>query len=193
VGPIQPPVQWVPGVLSPGIKRGWGVMLTTHPHLVPRLRISRSYTSSPPQAPPWRVAGSLYRLLTTLTMQVFWYLVNIFNPAGLHSIIKIHAGRTENLCLSRSYTRASSKIIHLTRTKVLGERVADICRLWKQKWYKMVRRKTVGWEGEWVSDTLSNKQRRLISCHALPSPTLSWITSHFSQDYTPVSASMHRK
>jgi hypothetical protein len=32
----QPPVQWVPGVLSPGVKRGRGVMLTTHPHLVPR-------------------------------------------------------------------------------------------------------------------------------------------------------------
>jgi hypothetical protein len=38
------------GVLSPGIKRGWGVTLTTHPHLVPRLRMSRSYTSSPPSA-----------------------------------------------------------------------------------------------------------------------------------------------
>jgi hypothetical protein len=24
------------GVLSPGVKRGWGVTLTTHPHLVPR-------------------------------------------------------------------------------------------------------------------------------------------------------------
>jgi hypothetical protein len=34
--PTQPPVQWVPGVLSPGVKRGRGVMLTTHPHLVPR-------------------------------------------------------------------------------------------------------------------------------------------------------------
>jgi hypothetical protein len=31
LGPTQPPVQWVPGVLSPGVKRGWGVMLTTHP------------------------------------------------------------------------------------------------------------------------------------------------------------------
>jgi hypothetical protein len=36
LGPTQPPVQWVPGVLSPGIKRGWGVTLTTQPHLVPR-------------------------------------------------------------------------------------------------------------------------------------------------------------
>jgi hypothetical protein len=29
--PIQPPVQWVLGVLSPGVKRGRGVTLTTHP------------------------------------------------------------------------------------------------------------------------------------------------------------------
>jgi hypothetical protein len=49
LGPTQPPVQWVPGVLSPGVKRGRGVMLTTHPYLVPRSRMSRSYTSSPPK------------------------------------------------------------------------------------------------------------------------------------------------
>jgi hypothetical protein len=48
LGPTQPLIQWVPGVLSPGVKRGRGVTLTTHPHLVPRLRMSRSYTSSPP-------------------------------------------------------------------------------------------------------------------------------------------------
>jgi hypothetical protein len=48
LGPTQPPIQWVPGVLSPVVKRGRGVTLTTHPHLVPRLRMSRSYTSSPP-------------------------------------------------------------------------------------------------------------------------------------------------
>jgi hypothetical protein len=44
----QPPVQWVPGVLSPGVKSGRGVTLTTHPHLVSRSRINRSYTSSHP-------------------------------------------------------------------------------------------------------------------------------------------------
>jgi hypothetical protein len=49
LGPTQPPVQWVPGVLSPGLKHGLGVTLTTHPHLVPRLRMNRSYTSSPPK------------------------------------------------------------------------------------------------------------------------------------------------
>jgi hypothetical protein len=36
----------------PGAKRARGVTLTTHPHLVPRSGMSRSYTSSPPQAPP---------------------------------------------------------------------------------------------------------------------------------------------
>jgi hypothetical protein len=44
-GPTQPPVQWVPG-----LKRGRGVTLTTHPHLLPRSRMSRSYTSSLPSA-----------------------------------------------------------------------------------------------------------------------------------------------
>jgi hypothetical protein len=47
LGPTQPPVQWVPGVLSPRQKRGGGVTMTTHRHLVPRSRMSRSYTSSP--------------------------------------------------------------------------------------------------------------------------------------------------
>jgi hypothetical protein len=50
LGPIQPPVQWVPGVLSKGLKHGRGATLTTHPHLVLRSRMSRSYTSSPPSA-----------------------------------------------------------------------------------------------------------------------------------------------
>jgi hypothetical protein len=60
LGPTQPPVQWVLGVLSPGVKRSRGVMLTTHLHLMPRSWMSRSYTSSPPQAPTWRIAGLLY-------------------------------------------------------------------------------------------------------------------------------------
>jgi hypothetical protein len=49
LGPTQPPVQWEPGVLSLGVKRSRGVTLTTPPHLVQRLRMSRSYTSSPPK------------------------------------------------------------------------------------------------------------------------------------------------
>jgi hypothetical protein len=46
----HPPVQWVPGVLPPGLKRGRGVTLITHPYLVPRSRMSRSYTPLPPSA-----------------------------------------------------------------------------------------------------------------------------------------------
>jgi hypothetical protein len=38
LGPTQPPIQWVPGALSLGVKRP-GVMLTTHLHLVPRSRV----------------------------------------------------------------------------------------------------------------------------------------------------------
>jgi hypothetical protein len=33
----------------PGTKHGRGVTLTTHPHVVPRSRMSRSYASSPPK------------------------------------------------------------------------------------------------------------------------------------------------
>jgi hypothetical protein len=50
LGPTQPPVQWVPGVLSQGVKRRRGVTLTTQPHLVPRSWMNRSYTPLPPSA-----------------------------------------------------------------------------------------------------------------------------------------------
>jgi hypothetical protein len=46
-------------VLSQDLKRVRGVTLTTHPHLVPRSRMSMSYLFSPPQAPAWRVVVQL--------------------------------------------------------------------------------------------------------------------------------------
>jgi hypothetical protein len=49
LAPTQPPIQWVPGAHSPGVKRGRGVMLTIHPLLVPRLRKSVSYTCCHPK------------------------------------------------------------------------------------------------------------------------------------------------
>jgi hypothetical protein len=36
--PTQSPIQWVPGVLSPGVRRGRGVTLPTHPHLVAEVK-----------------------------------------------------------------------------------------------------------------------------------------------------------
>jgi len=49
LGPTQPPVQRILGVLSLGLKHGLGVMLTAHPHLVPKSRMSKSCTSSSPK------------------------------------------------------------------------------------------------------------------------------------------------
>jgi hypothetical protein len=54
-GPTQTPVQWVLGVPSPRVKRGRGVPLTTHPHLVPRSSMGRKLYCLSPQAPSWRV------------------------------------------------------------------------------------------------------------------------------------------
>jgi hypothetical protein len=61
LGPTQPPV------LSPGVKRGRGVTLTTHPHVVPRTRMSMRYIFSF----PWRlhsVAGRLYFIVAPHTV-----------------------------------------------------------------------------------------------------------------------------
>jgi hypothetical protein len=70
LGSIQPPVQWVLGVHSLGLKRGRGVTLTTHPHLMPRLRMSRSYTSSPPR----RLRG-VYWDSFSFNLQLYLYLI----------------------------------------------------------------------------------------------------------------------
>jgi hypothetical protein len=102
LGPTQPPVQWVSGVLSPGVKRGWGVMLTTHPHPVRRLSMSRSYTSSP-HVTPWHVVGQLY----FFTLQI--YLHNFVLSTKLNqydALLYMHA-RTHTTLLSSHITHFS--------------------------------------------------------------------------------------
>jgi hypothetical protein len=47
LGPAQPPIRWVPGALSLGVKRP-GVKLTTHLLLAPRSKNEWSYTATPP-------------------------------------------------------------------------------------------------------------------------------------------------
>jgi hypothetical protein len=52
-GLTQPPIQWVPGALSPGVKRR-GVKLTTHTHLHPVPRSQKGGTIPPlPHMSSW--------------------------------------------------------------------------------------------------------------------------------------------
>jgi hypothetical protein len=59
LGPTQTHLQWVPGVLSPGLKRGGGVTLTIHPHLVPRSRLFSDGYERTPRMCCWR--SSLFK------------------------------------------------------------------------------------------------------------------------------------
>jgi hypothetical protein len=70
----------------PGSKVQPGMMLTTHPLLVPRLRKSRSYTSSHPNAPLWSITGPLYLFFTYLPCHLsFKMTVGIFERMGNQS------------------------------------------------------------------------------------------------------------
>jgi hypothetical protein len=58
--PTQPPDQWVLGVLSPGVKRGQAVILTTHPLSHAKVENEWELYFLSPQVPPWHVVGLLY-------------------------------------------------------------------------------------------------------------------------------------
>jgi hypothetical protein len=80
LGLTQPPVKWVPGVLSAGLKRSRGVTLTTHPHLVARSRMCRSYVSSP----PWRLHGGRW---------IFLYYHHVVHPISTHKTLMTETWR----------------------------------------------------------------------------------------------------
>jgi hypothetical protein len=46
--PTQSPIHWIPWVLSPGVKRGRGVTLTTHYHLAHNSRMSKGCIGAVP-------------------------------------------------------------------------------------------------------------------------------------------------
>jgi hypothetical protein len=82
-GPTQPPIQWIPGVLSPGLKRGRCVTVTTHPHLVPRLRMSRSCTSSPPSA-SMACCGTALLYFILFTRMYIWNSIVVMSFSAIY-------------------------------------------------------------------------------------------------------------
>jgi hypothetical protein len=117
LGSIQPPIQWVPRVLPPGVERGWDVTLTTHPHLVPWSRMSRSDAASPhKQAPPWCAAGQLYftckvALIPNVMLLCYHLLNQTVTMQNLH-------------CMSECYTHITVMNIQ-QKTEEKGNRRHD--------------------------------------------------------------------
>jgi hypothetical protein len=87
------------GVLSPGVKGGRGVTLTTHVHLVPRSLICRSCTSSPHKRLHGRVLGQLY-------------FVSADNKRGRSVTLTTHPHLVPRSRMSRSYIFSPPKRLH---------------------------------------------------------------------------------
>jgi hypothetical protein len=57
------------------VKRGWGVILTTHPHLVPRSRMSRNYIAPLPLIIRMAVVGQLHFIAVYATVKTVQKLI----------------------------------------------------------------------------------------------------------------------
>jgi hypothetical protein len=83
--PTQPRIQWVLGVLS-RCKAWRGVTLTTHPHLVPRSRMNRGYTSSPLGA------------CMAVTGQLYWTVLTICNTEFIQIVFENSVHSSKDTC-----------------------------------------------------------------------------------------------
>jgi hypothetical protein len=86
-GPPNLPSNGYQGVLPPWVKCGWGVTLTTHPHLVQRSRMSRSYTSSPPKRLHEVQQDSF--TFTAHGIETSWHISQKFSNMEYSTVLKI--------------------------------------------------------------------------------------------------------
>jgi len=73
LGPTQPSIQFVRRLFPTGVKAAGGVKLTTHLHLVPRLRM-RGYIHPLPHTSSW--GGAYLRTRITLPLHCLFYVFN---------------------------------------------------------------------------------------------------------------------
>jgi len=71
LGSNQPPIQEVPCIL-PLSKSSQGMKLTTHPHVVPKLRMS-GIKPPLPCVPSWSTKGQLYMSITYVGLIKLWF------------------------------------------------------------------------------------------------------------------------
>jgi hypothetical protein len=124
LGPTQPRVQWVPGVLSLGLKRGRGVTLTTHHHKCRgrELLVVGAVLPLSPSA-TWRVVGQLYLFklcLYTLCSLLQWKLLSLVymlqvwkHPIELQHRLRLPI-KPDNAVSSSGCTGLSTQLPRLT-------------------------------------------------------------------------------
>jgi hypothetical protein len=133
LGPTQPPVQWVPGVLSTGVKARPGCNADHSPPSKVEVENEYELYLLSPQAPPWRVAGLLYLFRTEIqdiikmTLEV--YSINmtrlkvaVFWERAPRSLVEVHrrfrrAYYRHHLCsLTMEAVRTSETTIYFNET-----------------------------------------------------------------------------
>jgi hypothetical protein len=107
----HPPIQWISGV-----KRSRGVKLITHPHLVLRSRMSRSYTSSP----PCRLYGGSG---AALLMYLYWcsFLSSWDCVLVLHGTLLSERHPWKCLICTFGSSTANSKFVNMEELQVTFE------------------------------------------------------------------------